>query len=346
MQICPNCGATNSATAKFCTTCGTKLLGEKVQPEQPKAEPVISQVEPEQPKVEPVTSQVEPEQPNVQPVASQVEPEQPNVQPVTPTQTAQVQQNTRPQQPQVDPAIQAEQERQRQAQAQVRADQVSKFKESSQGYWDYLVDSWKKPSQVIVSQYNRWFGLISMGIWALLGTISVGHTAQSGIDTVEDTTNSALSLFDSDTAESATSTIQSNAMTVYFKFLLLLIVGMLVFGLVGFLFRKWAQNDKLTFLEYTTDLMHRCNLNLILVLCALLLSLLGGAVQLLSVLLISLGGSIFVIGFMQSIVLPKPRAGFDSVYLTVVAMIALEAALIILMSIFGQSLISQFSSLF
>ena len=346
MQICPNCGATNSATAKFCTTCGTKLLGEKVQPEQPKAEPVISQVEPEQPKVEPVTSQVEPEQPNVQPVASQVEPEQPNVQPVTPTQTAQVQQNTRPQQPQVDPAIQAEQERQRQAQAQVRADQVSKFKESSQGYWDYLVDSWKKPSQVIVSQYNRWFGLISMGIWALLGTISVGHTAQSGIDTVEDTTNSALSLFDSETAESATSTIQSNAMTVYFKFLLLLIVGMLVFGLVGFLFRKWAQNDNLTFLEYTTDLMHRCNLNLILVLCALLLSLLGGAVQLLSVLLISLGSSIFVIGFMQSIVLPKPRAGFDSVYLTVVAMIALEAALIILMSIFGQSLISQFSSLF
>ncbi|MFD0898706.1 zinc ribbon domain-containing protein [Loigolactobacillus binensis] len=251
------------------------------------------------------------------------------------------------QQEQADPAIQAEVERQRQVQAQLRAEQVAQFKQSSRGYWNYLVDSWKKPSQVVVGQFNRWFGIISMAAWALIGSIAVGRTAQAGVNTVENASSSILGIFGgSSTADSVNNTVQSNAITVYFKFFLLLIVGMLALGLVGFIFRKWAQKESLSYFDYTTDLMHRCNLNIILVICVMLFSLMGGFVQLLSVLVISLGASIFVIGFMQSIAIPQPRTGFDSVYLIVVAMIVLEIVLFILFSIFGQSLVSQFSSMF
>lgn len=299
MQTCPKCGATNEATAKFCTTCGTPLKGQSNNQSQIKES------------------------------------------------KSAVDQSQTDQQPKVDPAIQAEVERQRQVQAQLRAEQVAQLKQSGRGYWNYLVDSWKKPSQVIAGQFNRWFGVISMVVWALIGSIAVGRTAQAGVNTVESASSSILGLFgDSSTADSVNSTVQSNAMTVYFKFFLLLIVGMLALGLVGFLFRKWAQKELLSYLDYTTDLMHRCNLNIILVICVMLFSLMGGFVQLLSVLVISLGASIFVIGFMQSIVIPQPRTGFDSVYLIVVAMIVLEIVLFILFSIFGQSLVSQFSSIF
>ncbi|MFC6169355.1 zinc ribbon domain-containing protein [Loigolactobacillus jiayinensis] len=292
MQTCPNCGATNPATAKFCTTCGQPLPGQATANSQ-----------------------------------------------ANPAQSAA--------QPQVDPAVQAEVDRQRQVQAQIRAEQMAQIKQSSRSYWNYLVDSWKMPSLVTSAQFNRWFGLISMAAWALMGSIAVGNAAQAGVNRAASTTSSIFGLFGaSSTADSINGTVQNNAMIVYFKFFLLLMVGMLAFGLIGFLFRKWAQKETISYLEYATDLMHRCNLNLILVLCALVFSLMGGFIQILSVFVITLGGSIFMIGFMQSIIIPKPRVGFDSVYLTVAAVVALEIILLILLATFGQSLASQFSSLF
>lgn len=301
MQTCPNCGATNSVGAKFCTTCGKPLKDQTTDPTD-------------------LTGAKE--QPEDQPKADS--------------------------QPQDDPEMKAEMERQRQVQARIRAEQMAQFKQSSRGYWNYLVDSWKKPSQIVAKQFNQWFGVISMALWALMGSIAVGRAAQAGVSTVENAGSSISSLLggDDSTTDSVNSAVQSNAIIVYFKFFLLLMIGMLAFGLVGFLFCKWAQHETISYLEYTTDLMHRCNLNIILVFCFMIFSLMGGLVQLLSMIVIMLGASIFVIGFMQSIIVPKQRIGFDSVYLTVVAMIALELALIILISIFGQSLISQFSSMF
>lgn len=299
MQTCPNCGASNAAGAKFCTTCGKPL---KVQTA--------------------TNSQAgESSQANAQSQATQ---------------------------PQDDPAMRAEMERQKQIQAQIRAEQVAQFKQSSRGYWNYLVDSWKKPSEIATAKFNKWFGVISMAAWALMGSIAVGRGTQNGINTATNFANSIVGGLtgDSSADDSVNSAVQSNAMIIYFKFFILLLVGMLAFGLVGFLFRKWAQKEEITYLDYITDLMHRCNLNIILVFCVMILSLMGGLIQFLSVIAVSLGASIFMIGFMQSIIVPKPRVGFDSVYLTVVAMIALELVLIILITIFGQSLISQFSSMF
>lgn len=275
-------------------------------------------------------------------------------QPATPVQPAQpqatqTQQPAVPQQPQVDPAVAAEQERQRQLAAQKRAEQMDRLKQSSRGYWTYLVDSWKAPSQVIGKTYNKWFGLISMGIWAVIGTIAVGSATQAGVNSVTNTTSSVTSLLggDSSTASSINGEVQNTATAIYFKFFLLMVVGMLVFGAIGFMFRRWAQNEEISFLDYTTDLMHRGNLNIILVCIAMILGLIGGFIQLLSLLIVSLGTSIYTVGFMQSIIVPKPRAkGFDSVYLTVLALFCLNLALFVVVMIFGKSMISSVTSMF
>lgn len=252
-----------------------------------------------------------------------------------------------PAQSQLNESDAAELERLRQLQSLQRAEQMKKFKKSSSNYWVYLRDSWAAPSIVVGKKYNKWFGLLSMAIWSLMGCISVSSAIQAGVSGVQSATSSLASLFDaSDTANSVNSNIQSNAILIYIKIFILLFVGMLVFGAVGFAFRRWAQHDQISYLDYLTDLMHRGNLNLILVLCSMVLALIGGLVQILNMLFVSLGGSLFVVGFMQSIIVPKNRTGFDSVYLTVLAMIALEVALTIITLIFGHSLIGQFSSFF
>lgn len=267
------------------------------------------------------------------PLAAKAAEKQPEPTPAAPAQPAQ---------PAVDPAVQAEIERQRAIQAQLRAERMAHLKKTGSGYWSYLVDSWAHPTEVEGKTYNSWLGTISMVIWAVLGAFSIGHSANAGVSRMEDFSSSLGEAFGmSETANAVNSSLSANAMAVYFKIFLLLLAGMFAFGGIGYVFRKWAQKDQISFLDYTTDLMHRSNLNIILIAFVAVMSLVGGVVQLLTGIAVILGANIFFTAFTTSIILPRPRAGFDSVYMTILATFTLGLGLFFLSLIFGQSVMSQ-----
>ena len=295
-KICPNCGAHNTATAKFCTRCGTSLAGVVATAEkavqrsaQPTSENEASTANTaavsEQSSVpSSLTSSSAQNQPvTPQQAQSQVTPPDNSQQQVPPqpasTQT-QSQQTAQGPAPTAQPYQQADQTQQ---QAQTPPEEpnptVEATKKYAGSYWRYLVDSIKHPATV-TRPYHQYFGLTSLAI-----------TIVSLALTIALMTGSAVS--------SLPGAIASNVLMTFLKLVFLVAVLMIAVVAVYYLVVNGMLGDRRrSFLTFTTEYAFHCNWMVFFSVFTLLMQMLGminiGSIFLIW-LLLSLGSGLFVI---------------------------------------------------
>ena len=313
-KICPNCGAHNTATAKFCTRCGTSLAGvvataeTAVQSAQPTSENEASTANTaavsEQSSVpSSLTSSSAQNQPvTPQQAQSQVTPPDNSQQQVPPqpagTQT-QSQQTAQGPAPTAQPYQQADQTQQ---QAQTPPEEpnptVEATKKYAGSYWRYLVDSIKHPATV-TRPYHQYFGLTSLAI-----------TIVSLALTIALMTGSAVS--------SLPGAIASNVLMTFLKLVFLVAVLMIAVVAVYYLVVNGMLGDRRrSFLTFTTEYAFHCNWMVFFSVFTLLMQMLGminiGSIFLIW-LLLSLGSGLFVISGTYMLFTAQSTNRFDKIY--------------------------------
>lgn len=313
-KICPNCGAHNTATAKFCTRCGTSLAGvvataeTAVQSAQPTSENEASTANTaavsEQSSVpSSLTSSTAQNQPvTPQQAQSQVTPPDNSQQQVPPqpagTQT-QSQQTAQGPAPTAQPYQQADQTQQ---QAQTPPEEpnptVEATKKYAGSYWRYLVDSIKHPATV-TRPYHQYFGLTSLAI-----------TIVSLALTIALMTGSAVS--------SLPGAIASNVLMTFLKLVFLVAVLMIAVVAVYYLVVNGMLGDRRrSFLTFTTEYAFHCNWMVFFSVFTLLMQMLGminiGSIFLIW-LLLSLGSGLFVISGTYMLFTAQSTNRFDKIY--------------------------------
>jgi len=335
-KICPNCGAHNTATAKFCTRCGTSLAGvvataeTAVQSAQPTSENEASTANTaavsEQSSVpSSLTSSSAQNQPvTPQQAQSQVTPPDNSQQQVPPqpagTQT-QSQQTAQGPAPTAQPYQQADQTQQ---QAQTPPEEpnptVEATKKYAGSYWRYLVDSIKHPATV-TRPYHQYFGLTSLAI-----------TIVSLALTIALMTGSAVS--------SLPGAIASNVLITFLKLVFLVAVLMIAVVAVYYLVVNGMLGDRRrSFLTFTTEYAFHCNWMVFFSVFTLLMQMLGminiGSIFLIW-LLLSLGIWLFVISGTYMLCTDHSTNRFDKIYAYLIVGILLVIVFLIIMT-FGLS---------
>ncbi|QKK93934.1 zinc ribbon domain-containing protein [Lacticaseibacillus paracasei] len=338
-KICPNCGAHNTATAKFCTRCGTSLAGvvataeTAVQSAQPTSEneastantaavseqsSVPSSLTSSSAQNQPVTpqqaqSQVTPPDNSQQP-QNQVPPQPAGTQ----TQSQQAAQGPAPT---AQPYQQADQTQQ---QAQTPPEEpnptVEATKKYAGSYWRYLVDSIKHPATV-TRPYHQYFGLTSLAI-----------TIVSLALTIALMTGSAVS--------SLPGAIASNVLMTFLKLVFLVAVLMIAVVAVYYLVVNGMLGDRRrSFLTFTTEYAFHCNWMVFFSVFTLLMQMLGminiGSIFLIW-LLLSLGSGLFVISGTYMLFTAQSTNRFDKIYAYLIVGILLVIVFLIIMT-FGLS---------
>lgn len=336
MITCPNCGASNDADAKFCTTCGAELMATQPAPQTQATVSQDSPINPAQSNNFDSPIQETPMMPlNDQINQSQSMPEQDASWQQGQPQQAQAQ--ATPEQMAAQQAAAAEAERQKQLAAQQRSEQVAKLKAGTLGYWSYLVDSWKQPSHLQGKSFSRWYGLISMGIGVLLNTIALTKIAS------DLTTPSVGGLTSGYNPQGGAISTGGETFGIFFKVLLLFLIISAAFGGIGYAARVLAQRDGISFLDYLTDLMHRASLKLILGSVFLLFALIGlnASTYRLFEIVIMLSFVMLGTALVMSIVVPAERPGFDTLYLVAGANAALVLVVWLAFTLLLRSIMPQ-----
>ena len=326
-KICPNCGAHNTATAKFCTRCGTSLAGVVATAEkavQRSAQPT-SENEASTANTAAVSEQSS--------VPSSLTSSSAQNQPVTPqqaqsqvtppdnSQQTQSQQTAQGPAPTAQPYQQADQTQQ---QAQTPPEEpnptVEATKKYAGSYWRYLVDSIKHPATV-TRPYHQYFGLTSLAI-----------TIVSLALTIALMTGSAVS--------SLPGAIASNVLITFLKLVFLVAVLMIAVVAVYYLVVNGMLGDRRrSFLTFTTEYAFHCNWLVFFSVFTLLMQMLGminiGSIFLIW-LLLSLGSGLFVISGTYMLFTAQSTNRFDKIYAYLIVGILLVIVFLIIMT-FGLS---------
>jgi cation transport ATPase len=312
-KICPNCGAHNTATAKFCTRCGTSLAGVVAT-----AETAVQSAQP--------TSENEASTANTAAVSEQssvpssLTSSSAQNQPVTPQQ-AQSQQTAQGPAPTAQPYQQADQTQQ---QAQTPPEEpnstVEATKKYAGSYWRYLVDSIKHPATV-TRPYHQYFGLTSLAITIVSLALTIALMTGSAVSSLPDA-------------------IASNVLMTFLKLVFLVAVLMIAVVAVYYLVVNGMLGDRRrSFLTFTTEYAFHCNWMVFFSVFTLLMQMLGminiGSIFLIW-LLLSLGSGLFVISGTYMLFTAQSTNRFDKIYAYLIVGILLVIVFLIIMT-FGLS---------
>lgn len=324
MKICPNCHAEMDDNVKFCTSCGYDLRN--VAPVQSTA-PVEEQPASEAP------------QTSTAPTSEAVN----NETTAQPQQAASQQQSTN-------------QQNQQQAQhrsASVTIDTAS-MAAASQGYWKWLVGSWKSP--FAFQKTGKFAGCITFLIEALLFTLGVGHFVQLAATAANTYANSAASIFGGES--SATTSSYSIGAGFYIAMILTVLIGAIAMVGVAYLISRAVSSiaANLGFVDFMNAIAHYSSSILILLVIFDIVAFLAGSSVgsvVLILFVVTLIPAIWSISIITSIVFCQSRSSFDRIYGALIAMVINSFIYMIAGSIAGsqlasvaQDLISQLSGLF
>ncbi|MFT9269170.1 MAG: zinc ribbon domain-containing protein [Liquorilactobacillus nagelii] len=218
-----------------------------------------------------------------------------------------------------------------------------------QGYWHWLVNSWKSPFQVQKS--TKYAGIVTLFLESLFFTLGIGHLAQKATSAASRTANSVVSAFSGNSSSSVGSSF-SIGFSFYISIILIIVIAAIAMIGIAFLINRSVGGTEI-FVDYLNRLAHYSSSILILTLIFFLMTLSGSVgvvsavVTAIILLLISLIWSTTII--CGVVVLDAPGQ-LDRIYGAVIAgviCVVIEAiAVSLITSKLGDTLGSFISSLF
>lgn len=221
-------------------------------------------------------------------------------------------------------------------------DRVAQLQSLSKNYFKWLVDSIKRPNEEVEAQ--KYFGLVSMLISALLLTFAIVAAINRFIKQASEATNNTV-------------TMKSLSFGLDFKLFILVVIGILFYVIIGFGASALGNKDGgVNFFDYVNRFGHLTNvamiLNVILILSVYTITFTSGTsltfikqlgFTLMVLIAISL---IWQVGYILSINQSLHAPRFDKFYVIVLALIVLALAFYIFGRVEWENLALDFSSEF
>ncbi|WP_262314787.1 zinc ribbon domain-containing protein [Lacticaseibacillus parakribbianus] len=291
MKTCPQCGAQQEESAKFCTNCGFNFAQAAQQP----AEPTPVQAQPEQAQPE----QAQPQQPTPQPT----------------------------------PAPQP---------AQPQSDSLANAKQAGLNYWSWLIASVKRPTASDLTG-GRYYGLVSLLLIAFFTTVSIVKPMFSAANTV----SSAANIFGENVSSAVSSTANSAVWGAGFRLFILLACVDFVLFLGAFLGRRAITGQPSDFWGLLTRYQQRVGISVFLSFAAAVLGLFAGAATITVIaLIISLNFVFQTVAFYQVALGTPQKGGMDPVYTLVLINVGMTIVNLLIITVFGSSLVDMVQHLF
>ncbi|WP_225047071.1 zinc ribbon domain-containing protein [Lacticaseibacillus kribbianus] len=311
MKTCPQCGAEQAESAKFCTHCGynfatAPVTGSAPEPQQtPQPEPSPAPQPTPEPQPEPTP-------------APQPEP--------APQPTGQAQQAAPAQQP-----------------AAPQSDSLANAKQAGLNYWSWLIAGIKHPTATN-NPGGRWYGLTSLLLITLFTTIAIIKPMFAAANTVAAPTTS---LFGTAIGGAVSSTANSAIWGTGFRLFFLLLAVNAVYYVGAFVARRAVTGTASDFWALLTAYQQRMAIVVFLSFAAAVLGFVAGvATIMLIVILIALDFTFTTVAFYQISFGPQQPTGMDPIYVMVLVNVCLIAVNMIVFSVFGSSLYSMLQNLF
>ncbi|MFT8457651.1 MAG: zinc ribbon domain-containing protein [Liquorilactobacillus ghanensis] len=140
-----------------------------------------------------------------------------------------------------------------------------------QGYWNWLVNSWKSPFRV--QKTTKYAGIVTLFLESLFFTLGIGHLAQKATSAVSNTTNNVVSAFSGNSSSNVGSSF-SIGFDFYLAIILIILIAAIAMIGIAFLINH-AVGGTETFIDYLNRFVHYSNSILILTLIFFLMTLLG-----------------------------------------------------------------------
>ncbi|CAM3136059.1 zinc ribbon domain-containing protein [Lactiplantibacillus plajomi] len=225
---------------------------------------------------------------------------------------------------------------------QPKSDRVGQFQVLSKNYFQWFVESLKRPSEEVVA--HKYFGLVSLLLSALLLTVAIVAAINRFIKQAAAATSSVLN-------------VKTLSFGLDFKLFVLVVVGILFFVLIGFGASALGERDgRINFLDYVNRFAHLTNvgliLNVILIFAVYTITFdtdnplnfikrLGFAVVVAVILQL-----IWQVGLILSVNNTIHTERFNKFYVVLLAMLVLSLAFYVFFRIEGENLVLDFTSEF
>lgn len=242
----------------------------------------------------------------------------------------------------VEPRVQPVAQNNVAQQANSAAPDFNRARILSQNYFQNLLLSWQHPNRFNAPTQQRYFGITSFIIIALLNTLTLwGVIANAGrlltalitnLSTIFDPTSTeSFSVTQQQTVQQEINRVISQYTSgVYFKFFLMTLIVFIFFIGCGYLVKRYLIGDETVALfDYINEYAHYINGMIVLSALTFLLALLGiAATYKIIFFLIIVGSVLFNVGFFMATSSGLERR-FDKIYSLVIAQIILNFLIIL-----------------
>ena len=223
-------------------------------------------------------------------------------------------------------------------------DRVAQLQSLSKNYFKWFVDSLKRPNEEVPAQ--KYFGLISMLITALLLTFAIVAAINRFIKQVAAAANTSI-------------TINNISFSMDVKLFFLVVVGILFYVVIGYGASVLGERDnKVNFFDFVNRFAHLTNVGIVLDLVLIVsvftitfnysyaasMSFLKQLVF--TIMVLTVIGLIWQVGYMLAISDSIHAERIDKFYVIVLALIVLSLAFYVFTRIEGENLILDFTSEF
>lgn len=181
---------------------------------------------------------------------------------------------------------------------------VQQLSTSAQGYWKWLVSSWKHPFKV--QQSRPWAGITSLIIEIVLYMLGLTVSINRILNNIEDVLSSS-NLFNSSDIPNLSPT------GMIFRIFIFTVISTAIMLGGTYLVRKFLYQKEVNFWQFTNQVAHYSNLNLILNLVVLFLCLISSSISLLFLFTAAIIG-IFWLALYASVLTPQLKARYDKIY--------------------------------
>lgn len=235
---------------------------------------------------------------------------------------------------------------------------IDNIKKHSLNYFAWYKKSISKPSEVDYS--NKFFGLASIIISALIGTFAFYAILNKLFSTAKTAVNAASEY----AASSLSNSLIPTGFKLYFQLFLMVLAYYAVLILVGFVCKKYLINRSTNLFDYMNQLGGYGNsmiifqlllvifllmiipsdLNSVSALSAASISALGSFKFL--VILMMIISSIGIVSYVGSIIIVKGSTNLDKIYVGIITLVLSSAVLYFVFQIIASSLLSKYISTF
>lgn len=174
----------------------------------------------------------------------------------------------------------------KQAQAAKTSIDTQAIQSALQGYWSWLLGSWKSPFKA--QKTTKYAGILTLFLESLFFTLGIGHGTQKAASAATNAANSFLGAFSSSNSSTYNSTY-SVGFGFYFAIILIILIAAVAMIGIAFLIRRAVGGAAVTetFIDYLNRLAHYSSSILLLTLVFFLIAI-SGSVGLVSMLVISI----------------------------------------------------------